>query len=1419
MKTWVVPVAVTLAYCHAAECPGGSCATPRASLLQLKSLSQKTETLATGSGSSTSAALAGFQKFTDEMIAKYGSDADTITANSTELEAVNIIYNFLDEMLSTFQVSHLDAKQKGDECYSFAYHTHCPFDWDTYESFHGQWKTAQKDHYECRRDAKVGCGEGPRHCDHYDMYRKFDDRAKMPNCIKDGVFGDAWFTDQENDLLDNGHGSCNRDSQGNAQPGGWTQGNPLAQCDSRVTTWESSSSNAGQDGAQEFDVPDLLREGSPVKWSEATYEESVAACRAKGFSTDSGDFYDQCTTAESLVGDAWEKLKCGTQNPMAAGILDGSTPVNTHTWSKRAISGWTAEDNWQGVGGFDMVATVADWMSEGTTRPSVANPNLCTCGSDGCITHEYYGDTYCLKDVDGAMTDTVDDTTWKSPLEKCQAEWGTSNLCTADWENGIAAPSNSMPFKKWSDSTGYDLLNFGGIGGTTIGAVFDADVSALSSLSGIDDHAVLIYTYGERGQEEPWAHVDECRTTVEAEILNAGNTVNWVSETEWNSMRGADYSTANAATKLLIKTALERMTDKLTCGDSSGSVSDGTFHDTATILASDISTCVGGSSDCSQCLCAKRTTWKKFPAYCPEVSPRKTDYNTDPTSTGNCQYSGKVDLLETVYPFMEGGLDQCTAQGGLQSGYYYVNPASGWHKLLKFEQCLDVTFDWLYGEKEVTEAKHVEYVDKFGASTVTTVQHNSGETLLQELYAEQIRRVGDDTEKYYAKLNGKWTGTSDARLGAFSASDVITRTKAYSQEVAACNSPGGSSMRWTRKPGWHKSELRYVAWMEPDGQRTSWGLWQHYVKCELAESHRAAELFAKKDDQDPGTFWTVKDKTTKSYWERVGENVRTSSSESRTWNNASSSSHYSHTSLEAHKTISERTHCVWIDGTCHDQWHIRCLDYYYMCAALQQRAEAAYLEWRFFRENECDAQEICLTNGPDLACNAAYSAADDAKKKDSQMYKCSETCAIEHENAKAREADIETAERLRCMLEALFGKPDSSATIEKTGAGAADVNADCEHATCKDNLSCKNNVCVALDQVWTLPAGNARSTALAACNDKTYDLKYWNLKQEECPSWAANCAGVATRTYWSDSPVETNDAYAVWSGGADTLDASASWTKSVGKKRNNCGTKDSSTAGGLCTSECTDKQSKYAAVASAAAGTASTEFWASWSTIYATCKDEHFLTTGLWNTHDVCHLTVFDHDNTEEQITEPRWRQTESATSASSTSTYVASCYGNSCAGDNSDEYSVASTTWGKFAFDFCDGGALDLNSRNSKDAGISQGRKALHVLGWNNLAATNSAPEIFSYAWHSSNNVALKTWSLYSDSTAKDPDDSAEVRPVLCTDDQLDESWTPNTGCGAFCQAYDGLTALSKADCWRERAKHYVVDDEFGPAHCKISA
>jgi len=932
----------------------------------------------------------------------------------------------------------------------------------------------------------------------------------------------------------------------------------------------------------------------------------------------------------------------------------------------------------------------------------------------------------------------------------------------------------------------------------------------------IADETPFIYTYGEAG-EEPWKNVDECRTKVEAEILKAGNTPQYT-EDDWALMRSTDYSAADAATQLKIAAALDAMTGKMDCVSNSGSA----YDMSAAIMASSITTCLSADGTpvaCADAHCCQAENWKKFHDYCPEVT---RDYDASPMD-GTCVYTGLIDLLETIYPYMEGATtsvsDVCASSTPLSTGYYYVNPLSGFHKLLKFEQCLDVTFDWLYGEKEVTETRQQAYVGSDGDSSTTTQQY-SGRSLLQELYAEQTRRLGDSVDTYYAKLNGKWTGTSDARLGAFSASDKTRTTQAYAAAVANCNSPGGSSMRWTRKPGWHKSELKYVAWMEPDGERTSWGLWQHYVKCELSEQHRAATVFAE-GGTNSGSLYNKKDsKADVGYWARVGESVKSSDGKhsslggvdesGTTYANAAASSQYTHMASEKYTnisgqessrtvsgiTITEHTHCVYIDGQCIDQYHIRCLDYYYMCAALQRRAEAAYLEWRFFRENECDSQEKCLTDGADLACNAAYSQADDSKKKDTQLYKCSETCAIEHENAKARAADVETAERLRCMLQALFGKP--TGTIEKGGTGTAASGATCDTTTkCQDGLSCKNGGCVGIADVWTIPDGSTRSTRLVACNKATYNLQYWNLKQEECPSWSDTCAGVARRSYWSSTDVETGKTYS-WSGGNDLL--TGAWSAQNGKFRKNCGTKLSS-QGDLCKTECTAKKTSYDAVTSNS--TPSTEFWASWSMIYDTCKDEHFLTKGLWNTHDVCHLTVFDHDNTVAQIKDPRMRQTSSASSASTDSTYVESCYAG-CSDDNDDEYSVVKTTWGKFAFDFCESsGALNADKRNEENSGISLGRKAMHALGWDNEASNTGTTRIFTYAYHTNSVEMLTTWWQYKQSAS-----------VLCTDTHLDESWTPL----ADVDAYDGLTSLSKAECWRSRAKNLIVDDEFGPSNCKLS-
>merc|ERR1719362_2161661 len=64
------------------ECSGtlGSCRSPQASLMQLKSLKQKAST--EGKVNRMRSQLAGFQKFTDEMVAKFGGGQDPDAANA-----------------------------------------------------------------------------------------------------------------------------------------------------------------------------------------------------------------------------------------------------------------------------------------------------------------------------------------------------------------------------------------------------------------------------------------------------------------------------------------------------------------------------------------------------------------------------------------------------------------------------------------------------------------------------------------------------------------------------------------------------------------------------------------------------------------------------------------------------------------------------------------------------------------------------------------------------------------------------------------------------------------------------------------------------------------------------------------------------------------------------------------------------------------------------------------------------------------------------------------------------------------------------------------------------------------------------------------------------------------------------------------
>lgn len=1383
MKTWVVPVAVTLAYCNAAHCPGGACETPRTSLLQLKSLSQKTESLAMGAGSSTSAALAGFQKFTDEMIAKYGRSgpsAGSRQANGSELQAVNIILGFLDDMYSTFDTSHMDAKQKGDECYGFAYHTHCPFDWGTYDEFHKQWREAQEDHYHCRRDAQIGCKGTPPHCDHYDQFRMNEPKAKMPACIRQGMFNDDHFSATSNALKAD-HSSCT------GSKSGWTHGNPFSLCDSDI-------SNPPQAVSTDLALTTEKVFGGVTKtWTAATFDESKAYCRARGFSTESGNYYGGCSDATTMKNNKWAAWGCGPTATQPRELTTCScVKVNQFVTTCTADSGsalctsttnFVLDTTWQNPGDLSAIGNAHVW-----SRASIDNRTSA---------HVYDAQSWY------AMTNSYASNIPSQFNDRAEAE------SVAYSTMGCSVPSQSNPYPDcflpdastrctpstptcnvtWNDFDTYR-------NGITM-ADLSTWIGSSSEFLTIDEDTPFIYTFGGDG-EFVFENVDTCRTNVVGKLILAGRTDLIPTETEWKTLRTADRSTEETKIDEILTAAGE-----LTCGTNEVQPpADGLCLDTA-----------GSEMECSDCACGTSQAFQPYKLFCPNDAKYSASNATCISSDCSaCLYNDATDLLDVPYSYMDTSSTCSDGSPTEHFTYMYINPNSGYHALLKFEECLDLTFDWLYGEKKVTSTEQQNYI---GATSTTVTPGGPGRALLYGLYAE--KRDGDTTN-YWDKLNGEWTHNSNpgnsagvytARTGAFSASDTVTTTAAIGGHTSTeCTSPGGGTMRWTRKPGWDSKDVQYVAWMEPDGDRTEWGLWQHYVKCELAENHRAATLYGGSSDSQTTGYWEVDNKTssggTKNYWS-TGMNAIKSASAGTTWANAGNSSYYSHESeWEANGTITEKTHCAYVDGVCIDQWHIRCFDYYFMCSALQRRAEAAYLEWRTYRESECSSQERCLTGGPD---KSTYTATELNQKKDSQLFKCSETCAIEHENAKAREADNETAERLRCMLAALFGQPNmvsiggvevppnATETAQAGTAGASDtcvVGSTTASERCPQFESCyKGEGCRAASDadIWT-SAGTAddRSTKLAACNREIYVTSYWELKQEECPSW--NTVDRPFRSYWG---TKDQGQWATWTAASNAADTkfTGSWSSSTLKTRKNCGTK---TEGGvaatnLCKDQCTAKRASYNSA------NKNGSFWDSWSTIYQTCATENFLTTDWWNTHDVCHLTVFDHDGTKDQIIDPRRR-----TSNTPESTYVAAAATTA----TDDENPLVAEDWGKWAFDFCDSGSLDTSKTGDSTSAIYKGRKYLHSIGWDNQAeASTTASDIFPYARKNGAIEFLTTWTEWRAVSSS--------ITALCSVDATDASITP-----ASVTHDDQLDQIGKVHCWKQRAESLIVDDEFGPTSCK---
>jgi len=107
--------------CLAEECSDtvGSCSAKQASLMQFKSMSQKKQALSLEAQTSFSSKLAGFQKFTDEMVEKYGGPEEEGASKEPTpdvLQAVWTVLDFIEKMHSHLNDAHDDDDEEAKGC-------------------------------------------------------------------------------------------------------------------------------------------------------------------------------------------------------------------------------------------------------------------------------------------------------------------------------------------------------------------------------------------------------------------------------------------------------------------------------------------------------------------------------------------------------------------------------------------------------------------------------------------------------------------------------------------------------------------------------------------------------------------------------------------------------------------------------------------------------------------------------------------------------------------------------------------------------------------------------------------------------------------------------------------------------------------------------------------------------------------------------------------------------------------------------------------------------------------------------------------------------------------------------------------------------------------------------------------------------
>jgi len=179
-------------------------------------------------------------------------------------------------------------------------------------------------------------------------------------------------------------------------------------------------------------------------------------------------------------------------------------------------------------------------------------------------------------------------------------------------------------------------------------------------------------------------------------------------------------------------------------------------------------------------------------------------------------------------------------------------------KLQAFEDCLDVTFDWLYGESDVG-AEQQKYILRSGTNRhYDTGEYHSalggeGRAAINSLYGDNTNMFR--TNFWFDKLNGIWSTGGMVPPASLASTQV---------PISQSLTPAPEQYRpliWSRR-AWNTAT---GAWSPVNFGVTSskWGLWQHYVHCELTENRKKEHAYKTATDSTfDRTYLTRLDEST-----------------------------------------------------------------------------------------------------------------------------------------------------------------------------------------------------------------------------------------------------------------------------------------------------------------------------------------------------------------------------------------------------------------------------------------------------------------------------------------------------------------------------------------------------------------------------